>query len=376
MSKQSVPTLKKNDRGIWEIRWTDNRRSMRESTKETDYAKAEIKLAEFLGKRAGGKSTAAITVNEVLDIYDNEHIEKKVVDKRRQRDVIANLRPFFGFMLAAAIKPTDVELYEKKRHSGVVGARVARSTGTMRRELNVLVAAINYVSRTRAKLLPATDVPYIPLPTAPAAKDVWLTEKEVDQLLTVAALENQRYPEVDRGYLFTHIALATASRRRAIEMLKWDQVDMAARLIHFRPAGSVQTNKRRVAVPISDELLPVLADAFDKRTSDFVLHTDASAVRRFEAICERAFRTTGNEKFMGITPHTLRHTAATLMARAGVPLFEIAGVLGDTMQTVLRVYAHHCPDHLRGAVNYRARNGASGAVLTLVPGGRGQTKVA
>lgn len=376
MSKQSVPTLKKNDRGIWEIRWTDNRRSMRESTKETDYAKAEIKLAEFLGKRAGGKSTAAITVNEVLDIYDNEHIEKKVVDKRRQRDIIANLRPFFGFMLAAAIKPTDVELYEKKRHGGVVGARIARSTGTMRRELNTLVAALNYVSRTRAKLLPATDVPYIPLPTAPAAKDVWLTEQEVDQLLTVAGLENLRYPEVDRGYLFTHIALATASRRRAIEMLTWDQVDFGARLIHFRPAGSVQTNKRRVAVPISDELLPVLVDASEKRTSDFVLHTDASAVRRFEAICERAYKTTGNEKFMGITPHTLRHTAATLMARAGVPLFEIAGVLGDTMQTVLRVYAHHCPDHLRSAVNYRARNGASGAVLTLVPGGRGQTKVA
>lgn len=349
---------------------------MRESTRETDYAKAEIKLAEFLGKRASGKSTASVTVNEVLDIYDNEHIEKKVVDKVRQRNILDNLRPFFGFMSVPAIKPTDVELYEKKRFGGTIGHRIARSTGTMRRELNVLVAAMNYVARTRAKLLSPSDVPYIPLPTAPASKDVWLTETEVDQLLTVAGLENTRYPEVDRGYLFTHIALATASRRRAIEQLQWSQVDLAARLIHFRPAGSVQTNKRRVAVPISDELLPVLLDAHDKRTSAFVLHTDASAVRRFEAICERAYKTTGNEKFMGITPHTLRHTAATLMARAGVPLFEIAGVLGDTMQTVLRVYAHHCPDHLRNAVNYRARNGASGAVLAVLPGGRGQTKVA
>lgn len=376
MSKQSVPTLKKNDRGVWEIRWTENRRSMRESTRETDYAKAEIKLAEFLGTRAGGKSTASITVNEVLDIYDNEHIEKKVVDKVRQRNILDNLRPFFGFMPAPSIKPSDIELFEKKRFSGTIGHRIARSTGTLRRELNTLVAALNYVARTRAKLLPLSDVPYIPLPTAPASKDVWLTETEVDQLLTVGALENTRYPEVDRGYLFTHIALATASRRRAIEQLQWSQVDLAARLIHFRPAGSVQTNKRRVAVPISDDLLPVLLDAHDKRTSAFVLHTPASAVRRFEAICERAYKTTGNEKFMGITPHTLRHTAATLMARAGVPLFEIAGVLGDTMQTVLRVYAHHCPDHLRNAVNYRARNGASGAVLGVISGGRGQTKVA
>jgi integrase len=53
------------------------------------------------------------------------------------------------------------------------------------------------------------------------------------------------------------------------------------------------------------------------------------------------------------TPHTLRHTWATLAAQAGVPLWEIAGVLGDTLATVMKTYAHHCPDHLRGAVNFR-----------------------
>lgn len=312
-----------------------------------------------------GIPAAPITVNEALDIYDSEHVAKKVVDKRRQRDIIANLRPFFGRMTAAAVTPADVARYEKLRAAGTVGTRMGRAAGTMRRELNTLVAALNYVARTQAKRLPPGDVPYIPLPTAPAAKDVWLTEKEVDQLLSVARLENLRYPEGDRGYLFTHIALATASRRRAIEQLTWDQVDLGARLIHFRPAGSVQTNKRRVSVPISDDLLPVLLEAHDKRTSGFVLHTDGSAVRRFEAICERARRVTGNDKFKGITPHTLRHTAATLMARAGVPLFEIAGVLGDSMQTVLRVYAHHCPDHLRRAVNYRSISEEAGKAVRI-----------
>jgi hypothetical protein len=27
--------------------------------------------------------------------------------------------------------------------------------------------------------------------------------------------------------------------------------------------------------------------------------------------------------------------------------------LGDTVVTVEKSYAHHCPDHLRGAVNFR-----------------------
>jgi integrase len=62
---------------------------------------------------------------------------------------------------------------------------------------------------------------------------------------------------------------------------------------------------------------------------------------------------TQNEKFMQISPHALRHTWATLASRAGIPLFQVAGVLGDSLPTVMRVYAHHSPEHLRGAVNFR-----------------------
>src|SRR5260221_7389331 len=53
------------------------------------------------------------------------------------------------------------------------------------------------------------------------------------------------------------------------------------------------------------------------------------------------------------TPRTLRHTWATLAAQAGVPLWEIAGGLGDTLATVMKNYAHHAPDHLRKAINFR-----------------------
>lgn len=39
------------------------------------------------------------------------------------------------------------------------------------------------------------------------------------------------------------------------------------------------------------------------------------------------------------------------MAQAGVDLWEIAGVLGDTLATVEKTYAHHHPDYLRRAIN-------------------------
>ncbi len=50
-----------------------------------------------------------------------------------------------------------------------------------------------------------------------------------------------------------------------------------------------------------------------------------------------------------VTPHVLRHTCATWLVQSGVPLWEVAGYLGMTVEMVERVYGHHAPEHLREA---------------------------
>ncbi len=61
----------------------------------------------------------------------------------------------------------------------------------------------------------------------------------------------------------------------------------------------------------------------------------------------RAAKATGLE---GVTPYTLRHTAATWMAQAGVSMWEIAGMLGHaTTRMTERVYAKHGPEHMKNA---------------------------
>jgi hypothetical protein len=52
-----------------------------------------------------------------------------------------------------------------------------------------------------------------------------------------------------------------------------------------------------------------------------------------------------------VTPHVMRHSWATIAARRGVSMWEIAGVLGDDEKTVRTHYLHHAPGHLRAAVN-------------------------
>jgi len=50
-----------------------------------------------------------------------------------------------------------------------------------------------------------------------------------------------------------------------------------------------------------------------------------------------------------VTPHVLRHTAATWLMQNGVDLWTAAGFVGMSPETLQRVYGHHHPDHLRAA---------------------------
>jgi hypothetical protein len=50
-----------------------------------------------------------------------------------------------------------------------------------------------------------------------------------------------------------------------------------------------------------------------------------------------------------VTPHTLRHTAATWLVQRGVPLWQAAGYLGMSAEILERTYGHHHPHHMRAA---------------------------
>jgi integrase len=147
-----------------------------------------------------------------------------------------------------------------------------------------------------------------------------------------------------RGERFLWLGLETGARSEAIRQLTWDRVDWETKTIDFNVPGRKRTKKRRAVVPISQALMPVLKRMYEQRNSDLVLDTESELARLINRIADRA-------GIAGVTPHVLRHTAATHMARRGVPLWIVAKVLGDTIATVERIYAKHAPEDLRGAVD-------------------------
>jgi hypothetical protein len=85
-----------------------------------------------------------------------------------------------------------------------------------------------------------------------------------------------------------------------------------------------------------------------------------------------AFKTAlGLAKVRGrISPHTLRHTAATWLMQNGVDKWEAAGFLGMSVEMLDRVYGHHHPEHLRGAAHALGYRRSQSLAITLAPSRR------
>ncbi len=321
------------------VRWWQDGAWQRVSTGETDKRRATIWLAQFVAGRGTPEPPEQPTVSLILDGYLADR--KPVVRAYETLEVAAKaLRRHLGDLQPAHLTKERTRFYARQRRSEghMVGPAAARrkkptSDGTVIRELVTLRAALQWAVAERW----ITDLPKIETPRQPAPRDRWLTREEADRLLAAA-----RVPHV-RTFLAT--CLYTAARAGAVLELTWDRVDLGAGLIDL---GQAPGGKGRAVVPIGAKLRPILEEARAAATCPYVVEYAGIRVASVKTGTRAAARRAG---LPGVTPHILRHTAATWMAIAGVPMVEIARLLGHAdSRTTERVYAKHTPDYLRRAV--------------------------
>lgn len=353
------PQLGLNKNGVWEIRWTVNGRSQRLSTRTENLREAQQVFAGFLIEyeedRTKGRGDPRVA--DVLDEYLEGHVRVKVADPVRYENILATLREGLPDQLRVSeIQTAVVDRYLRARRSGAIlggkkrpGRRVT-SEGTLRLEITTLKAALEF-ARKRGWV---DKAPHIELPAGPERREKWLTKAEVEAMVEHVRKETAE-ERMGRSHRFVLLAVATGARRRSIETLTWAQIDLDRKLIRFdleegRQRGR-RTKKRRVPVPIADWLMPWLERARGEQTGDLFLDNDSPITPSFQTLMKRTAAASGNPHYLDMNPHALRHTAGTLMAQAGVDLYTIAGILGDTVATVTQTYLHHAPEHLRAGVD-------------------------
>lgn len=340
------PKLEKNAAGYFEIRWSEDGRSKRLSTGASEISQAQTFLAGFLHEQ-GQDKTRVLLVKEVLAAYLKE---KSLAEKspRQESAIRCSLLPLLGEIPVDGLTADRMQEYEETRQQLPRPA----CSGTIRREIGVLIAALNHAKKQHR--IDGRMIPYIALPDGSDPRTETFTPLQLEQLVTLTApAEGERCSRICR---FFWLAMETASRRHAVEVLSWTrQVNFQTGLINLSADGRANKKKRQALVPISSRLLPMLQRFYDERESDFVLDHDGQCYIAWGCLMERAAEKYDDPSFLTKVPHDLRRTWATQAAQAGVSLWDIAGVLADTVATVSRHYAHHMADHLRGAVDFRQK---------------------
>jgi len=344
----SQPVLKPDpSTGIFHVCWSFNRRSRRRSLKTADPALARALFARWLLLDHDAPAAPDMTIGECWAIYSAKHRPVSAVAMQRRWAALTG--PFFGAMKVSDFGQAAVNRYVDQRTSGRLGGSAVQAHST-RKELSDVIAAMNHCAGARRFV-----VAKVKLPAAGEPRDRWLRDAEIKALFDAAGDRDLR--------LFLEIALNTAGRVQAILDLTWDRVDFQTGVIHLDVPNRAKTKKRRASVPISASLMPVLQDAYGMSAAPRPLP------RLFYGVTAQAIWSKLNKAVVaagiapivengakrpratGIGPHVLRHTAATRMVRNGVPLAHVAAVLGNTVQVVQNSYAHHLPEHLRGAVD-------------------------
>lgn len=270
--------------------------------------------------------SAIPTISEILNAYEKQKDKEGKIESVRHQ--LKPLHKFFGHLVAESISDNVVDAYFPFREN--------IKTGTIRRELSILAAALNYAKQKNI----IQNSPKIHLPQQSPAREYWITKEEYQALLAEAKKSFHLF-------VFISLAIGTLARKGAILGLTWDRVNFETGLIDLIDPEIRITNKRRATVPMNDTLRAVLLQAKQAAQTDHVVEYHGKPVNDIKKAFQRCAKRAGLPR---VTPHILRHSGATWLAMAGIPMYEIARYLGHTdIKTTYRIYAKYSPDYLRSA---------------------------
>jgi integrase len=328
------------------------------------------KLFALKQKAAAGTLTETrrkCTVGEWLDEWlGGLFVEPKTLQGYREH-VRKHLAPAFGRMQLSSLTTQQIRAFcqQKMLPKDQGGAGLHQTTVhnigmTLRIALGAAVE-LGLIAKNPAAVRKTTP--------PPASREMLTWERDECQRFLAAAAGHQH--EV----LF-HFALATGARQGEIRALRWSAIDLDAGTVSIKASMSTGRRRKRTKTDSGERLLhlpPHLVQLLAGRKAaravvyldqdELVFPNDAGnpfsgcnlRVRTMEPLMRKA-------QVRRIRFHDLRHTFATLMLRSGVPVKDVAYMLGHSdAATTIRVYAHAIPS------THGAHAAVMGAILTGEP---------
>lgn len=296
-----------------------NGQTERFSLRTADLAEAKRRLVDFQVKPQGD------TVGDLMTQYLDDK-EKTAIRWKDLRGAWKQAEPTFGHLRPDQITRDLCRSYRDARY------KQGRMPATVRKELETVRAGMNFFKAASA---------VFELPPQPKAKERFLSKEEARALVKAS----RPFPHI-RAFIV--LSLTTAARQSALLELTWDRVDFKRGRVSLALGDDMdEARKRRANVPMNRRARLYLEALYRARTSEYVIEWGGRRVlsvkKGFRAAVDRA-------GLQDVTPHILRHTAASWMAMARVDMFDISKYLGHSdMSVTIKRYAKVHPDYLKDA---------------------------
>jgi integrase len=320
---------------------------------------AEKRLAAYIADKYRpsrlSRDIDQIDIADVLSIYLDD-CGPRMVDQPKLERCIARLNDYWGGKMLSEVTAAECRVYAHSRGK----------TGGTRTDLETLRAAINHHAKENLHY----GIVRVTLPPKGPPRDRWLTRDEAARLIWACWRYREKQTahrgrkigqriETDKRPLrhlarFILIGLYTGTRAGAIASASpyrdsgHSFVDLDHGIFYRLAIGRRASKKRQSPAPIPTRLLAHMRRWVRRGiiTSHFV-EWHGAPVKSVKTSFRHAVTLAG--LWGKVTPHTLRHTAATWLMQRGVPIWQAAGYLGMSAEMIERTYGHHHPDFMRGA---------------------------
>ena len=331
--------LKQDARGRWVFRFyadgvRTGRRVQVTLPPGTTHAEAlreyHTRLAGAAARR-GKPSLVRLTLEQAVEEYLRErkpHLGAETL-KRTEQILRKEWLSRFGQKRVDALTAADVARYQTERlEAGVKPSTINLEVYKLKNVLTRLVAwgwiESSPLRPKAVQMLPATE----------RKTDFFSREEWADFLRRVPA---EAVP-ILRGLLYT------ACRVSELAELRWEQVDLEGRRIRIE-----MRKVRRAKILMISGALHTLLSGLPKGTPAAFVFTRADGSPWDRQNLGRAFRLARPRP--ELTVHSIRHTAASWLAIAGVPLRTSAAILGHSQLGMTFRYAHLSPEAVSDAVD-------------------------
>jgi integrase len=249
-----------------------------------------------------------------------------------------HLEPAFGAMRLDAIGAREIERYKAMKRLDGVKPYSAKSIN-------------NQLAVLRTALITARNWEIIN--RVPFYRELRLPERTTRFLNRAESLRLIEYADAEWRAMIA-VALNTGLRIGELIGLKWSDVDLIAGRLTVRRSdwrgilGSPKGGRSR-EVGLNNTALSYLEKQAEVST-DWVF-TRRNGHRLTHAVCRRPLHKACKAASLPLFQwHTLRHTFASHLVAAGVPLRAVQMLLGHASYATTERYAHFSPDMTKAAV--------------------------